>query len=179
VPGYSSRQARVWEYKIATDTLTELARASPAFSVARGSTFLTQAEESSGVIDITSLMTSTPAVGEHYYLATVQARYSTGDFVTVEGGNCSSSMWPQSRRGSSPSPRLRFWRSLGCVAGYGTRSVSRMPGSSEGSSLFFAIRGGWNKSSKSVAAAKATRQGTMKIRSKSGPPSGVVYFSPR
>ncbi|HUR53643.1 MAG TPA: alkaline phosphatase PhoX [Gemmataceae bacterium] len=84
-PGSNIRRAKVWEYDIGSGALTELAQASTVFVTGQPG-FLTTSEESSGVIDITDLMTGTPGVGERFYLSTFQAHFPTGDAETVEGG---------------------------------------------------------------------------------------------
>ncbi len=53
-PGNSPRVAKVWQYDPVTDTLTELAQHDPSRFLAGGANFLTQDEESSGVLDVTS-----------------------------------------------------------------------------------------------------------------------------
>jgi uncharacterized protein YjiK/2',3'-cyclic-nucleotide 2'-phosphodiesterase (5'-nucleotidase family)/Ca2+-binding RTX toxin-like protein len=53
-PGNNPRVAKVWQYDPVTDTLTELAQHDPSRFLAGGANFLTQDEESSGVLDVTS-----------------------------------------------------------------------------------------------------------------------------
>ena len=55
-PGDRSHLAKVWEYDIASDTLKELAAFDPARFTTGGSSFITQDEESSGVLDVTALL---------------------------------------------------------------------------------------------------------------------------
>jgi hypothetical protein len=69
---------RIWSYSIANGTLTEIARHDPARFTPGAPGFLTQDEESSGIIPA-------PFLGEGKYLADVQANYSiTGELV--QGG---------------------------------------------------------------------------------------------
>jgi hypothetical protein len=81
-PGGDARLAKVWDYNPRTDTLTQLAEHDPArFS---GSTPpFTQNEESSGVLDVTSLFN---LPGKFVYLLDTQAHYGFGSAEIVEGG---------------------------------------------------------------------------------------------
>ncbi len=82
--------AKVWEYDIATDGLTEILQHDGSRFASNNPLFgNTNDEEASGVIDVTSFFTAAPLPGEHYYLMDVQAHYTTGyqvDATTVEGG---------------------------------------------------------------------------------------------
>jgi hypothetical protein len=78
-PGAGPRLARVWQYDIASDALEEVAKADPARFETPEPPF-TQAEESSGVIDVSDLL------GEGWYLLDVQAHYANTDPELVEGG---------------------------------------------------------------------------------------------
>ena len=82
-PGNQAHLAKVWEYDIASDTLTEVASYDPAQFMPGAANFITQDEESSGVIDVTALLG-----GEHTraYLLDAQVHASTGDPATVEYG---------------------------------------------------------------------------------------------
>ena len=78
-PGGQAYLARVWQYDPAADALTQIAEHDPArFSPAEG-TPLTIDEESSGVIDVSSIL------GEGWFLADVQAHYAREEAL-VEGG---------------------------------------------------------------------------------------------
>jgi hypothetical protein len=78
-PGNQPYLARVWRYDIATDTVAPIAQHDPTRFAAGGSQFLTQDEESSGIIPLHKIM------GAGWFLAVVQAHYGT-DAELVEGG---------------------------------------------------------------------------------------------
>jgi hypothetical protein len=78
-PGNQSYIARLWVYDIAADILTEVAHHDPARFVPGAANFLTQDEESSGIIDVSAIL------GEGWYLLVQQAHYAT-DAELVEGG---------------------------------------------------------------------------------------------
>ena len=67
-------------YDIETGRLALIARHDPARFVAGGPSFLTQDEESSGVIDASGVL------GEGWYLFDVQAHYTNANSALVEGG---------------------------------------------------------------------------------------------
>ena len=77
--GNDPRLGRVWRYTIATDSFVEIAAFNPAFFATGGASFLTQDEETSGVIDASALL------GNGWYLLDVQAHYAA-DAELVEGG---------------------------------------------------------------------------------------------
>ncbi len=77
--GNSSHNCKVWRYTIATDALELVAQHDPARFVSGGANFLTQNEESSGVIDVSHIL------GEGKYLLDVMAHYGTTTEL-VEGG---------------------------------------------------------------------------------------------
>jgi hypothetical protein len=76
--GNNPHIGKVWLYDPASDTLTDIAHHDESRFLAGGSQFLTQDEESSGVIPA-------PFLGEGKYLIDVQAHYAT-DPELVEGG---------------------------------------------------------------------------------------------
>ncbi len=78
-PGNQAYVARVWLYDIKHDTLTEIAAHDPSRFAVGGADFLTQDEESSGVIDVSEIL------GDGSYLLVQQAHYLT-DTELVEGG---------------------------------------------------------------------------------------------
>ena len=86
-PGNQAYVSKMYEYDIATDKLHEVARFNPAqFDPNAGSpTFITQDEETSGVIDVTNLLGS-GAPGEKVYLYDVQVHAASSDAELVEGG---------------------------------------------------------------------------------------------
>ena len=69
----------VWRYDPADGSVERIAQHDPARFVAGGASFLTQDEESSGIIPA-------PFLGKGAYLLDVQGHYATGDSETVEGG---------------------------------------------------------------------------------------------
>jgi hypothetical protein len=70
---------KVWLYDIASDTMTQVAQHDPDRFSPGGSNFLTQDEESSGVIDAAAIL------GEGWYLLDTQAHYPIPGEL-VEGG---------------------------------------------------------------------------------------------
>ena len=81
-PGNNVRDAKVWEYNPFTDTLTEQAQHDPALFTGPVPPALTNDEESSGVVDVSSLFN---IPGEKTYLLDVQAHYPNGSTL-IEGG---------------------------------------------------------------------------------------------
>src|SRR5439155_12370215 len=79
-PGNPPYLARVWQYNIASDTLTEIATHDPARFAPPPPPPFNQDEESSGVIDASSIL------GTGWYLLDVQAHYPIADPELVEGG---------------------------------------------------------------------------------------------
>ena len=86
-PGNQTYVAKIWLYDIATDKLTEVAHHDPDRFAPGASNFLTQDEESSGVIDASAIL------GEGWYLLDQQAHYST-DPELVEGGQLLAMLIP-------------------------------------------------------------------------------------
>ncbi len=78
-PGNNAYLAKMRLYDPASDSLTEVAKFDPNRFLSGGSGFLTQDEESSGVIDASQIL------GRGWYLADVQAHYAR-DSELVEGG---------------------------------------------------------------------------------------------
>lgn len=78
-PGNQAHLAKIWEYNVATDALTLLATHDSNRFVTGGSSFLTQDEESSGIIDMHSIL------GPGWFLFVDQAHYSIPSPV-MEGG---------------------------------------------------------------------------------------------
>ena len=78
-PGNQPYIAKIWRYEIATDKLVEVAKHDPDRFAPGAAGFLTQDEESSGIIDASSIL------GEGWYLLVQQAHYAT-DAELVEGG---------------------------------------------------------------------------------------------
>jgi Ca2+-binding RTX toxin-like protein len=82
-PGGNDYVARVWDYDIAGDTLSPVATFNPDQFAPGGSQFITNDEESSGVIEVTSLLGDSDT---RAYLLDAQVHKSTGDPATVENG---------------------------------------------------------------------------------------------
>jgi hypothetical protein len=79
-PGGQNYLARIWQYDIASDTLTEVAHHDPDRFAPGGSKFLTIDEESSGIVDAEKIL------GKGWYVFDVQAHYTNPDPELVEGG---------------------------------------------------------------------------------------------
>jgi hypothetical protein len=79
-PGNQPYVAKVWLYDIASGKLALIARHDPARFTQGAAGFLTQDEESSGVIDASEIL------GQSWYLLDVQAHYTNADPALVEGG---------------------------------------------------------------------------------------------
>jgi hypothetical protein len=77
--GNNAHIGKVWLYDPASDTLTEIAHHDESRFLAGGSQFITQDEESSGVIPA-------PFLGEGKYLLDVQSHLLSSDAELVEGG---------------------------------------------------------------------------------------------
>lgn len=86
--GKNSRLGKVWRFDPASKKLTEIASHDPARFTKGAPGFLTEDEESSGVIDVTDLLAKANnryADGRRYFLLNVQAHYDTNTEL-VEGG---------------------------------------------------------------------------------------------
>jgi len=77
--GNNAHIGKIWQYNIATDVLTQVAQHDPARFLSGGALFLTQDEESSGIIDVQHIL------GPGMFLADVQAHFGIAGEV-VEGG---------------------------------------------------------------------------------------------
>jgi hypothetical protein len=77
--GNNPRLGKVWLYDPSSDTLTEIAHHDETRFLAGGSQFLTQDEESSGIIPA-------PFLGAGKYLLDVQAHFASPDSELVQGG---------------------------------------------------------------------------------------------
>ena len=78
-PGNQTHLAKIWQYTIANDQIKLIASHDSSRFIAGGSNFLTQDEESSGVIDVQDIL------GAGNFLLFDQAHYSLGGEL-VEGG---------------------------------------------------------------------------------------------
>jgi hypothetical protein len=77
--GNNAHIGKIWQYNIATDALTQVAQHDPTRFLNGGALFLTQDEESSGIIDVQSIL------GPGMFLADVQAHFTIPGEI-VEGG---------------------------------------------------------------------------------------------
>jgi Ca2+-binding RTX toxin-like protein len=82
-PGGNNYVARVWEYDIATGGFHEIATFNPDQFAPGASNFITNDEESSGVVDVTNLLGDDDT---RAYLLDAQVHKATGDPATVEQG---------------------------------------------------------------------------------------------
>jgi serralysin len=82
-PGNNAYVARVWKYDIANGSFTEVGTFNPDQFAPGGSEFITQDEESSGVVDVTGLLGDSDT---HAYLLDAQVHLATGNPATVEQG---------------------------------------------------------------------------------------------
>lgn len=71
---------KVWLYDLTSDELTQLAEHDPALFTPGAPGFITQDEETSGVIDVSSIL------GEGWYLLDDQVHAASSDTELVEGG---------------------------------------------------------------------------------------------
>ena len=86
--GNNPRLGKIWQFNPATRKLSEIAAHDAARFTKGAPGFLTEDEESSGVIEVTDLLAKASkryADGRRYFLLTVQAHYAT-DAELVEGG---------------------------------------------------------------------------------------------
>ena len=82
-PGNSARISKVWLYAIETREFIQVAAHNPKFfdgSTPNNPSFLTQDEESSGIIDAAEVL------GEGWFLLDVQVHKANPDVELVEGG---------------------------------------------------------------------------------------------
>ncbi len=79
-PGNQAHLAKVWQYDIDDDEISLVAQHDPDRFTAGAANFLTQDEESSGIIDASDIL------GNGWFLLAVQAHYNPGDAELVEGG---------------------------------------------------------------------------------------------
>ena len=91
-PGNQAHIAKIWRYSINQDTLTLQAEHDPERFIPGAPSFLTQDEESSGIIDVSDIL------GEGWFLLDVQAHYNIGDAELVEGGQLLAMHIPPGRK---------------------------------------------------------------------------------
>lgn len=82
-PGNQNYIAKVWEYDIATDALIQIAGFDPAHFTPGEPGFITRDEESSGVVDVTSILGDSDT---RAYLLDAQVHAATGNPATLEQG---------------------------------------------------------------------------------------------
>lgn len=90
-PGAQDYLAQIWRYDINTDMLLPVARHDPDLFTPGRPLFLTRDEESSGIIDMESIL------GRGWFLVDVQAHYNIGDAELVEGGQLLALYLPPNR----------------------------------------------------------------------------------
>lgn len=86
--GNNPRLGRIWQFSPATETLVPLAQHDPSRFLLGAPGFLTQDEESSGIIEVTDLFTGVAGYDvdwNRYFLLDVQAHYGL-DAEIVQGG---------------------------------------------------------------------------------------------
>ena len=82
-PGNNSRISKIWLYQVGTGVLIQVAEHNPKFfdsTVMNNSSFITQDEESSGIIDARHIL------GDGWFLLDVQVHKTSSDPELVEGG---------------------------------------------------------------------------------------------
>ena len=89
--GNNAHNGKTWRYDIAADTLTVIAEHDATRFITGGARFLTQDEESSGIVDVSDIL------GDGWFLVDVQAHYAT-DAELVEGGQLLLLFDPTSRK---------------------------------------------------------------------------------
>lgn len=77
--GNQAHIGKIWQHNIATDQLVEVTHHDPDRFAPGGANFLTQDEESWGIINVSAIL------GEGWFLLDVQAHYSISGEL-VEGG---------------------------------------------------------------------------------------------
>ena len=93
-PGGNPYLARIYRYDVRSDTLTTVAEHDPERFLPGGEhPFLTQDEESSGIVDVSAIL------GAGWYLGDVQAHYAQPDPELVEGGQLFALHVPPGRTG--------------------------------------------------------------------------------
>jgi hypothetical protein len=90
-PGNQSHIAKLWLYNIGNRTMMLQAEHDPNRFTPGSPGFLTQDEESSGIIDASDIL------GEGWFLLDVQAHYNAGDDELVEGGQLMAVRVPAGR----------------------------------------------------------------------------------
>ncbi len=109
-PGNAAHIAKIWEYRTATDEFIEIGKHDPNRFISGAPSFLTTDEESSGVIDVSSIL------GPGMFLLDQQAHYAiTGELV--EGGQLLAMYNPDSETGDYiATDTIRVNTNSGCAA---------------------------------------------------------------
>ena len=89
--GNNAHIGKIWRYNIVNDTLNLVAEHDPARFAPGAPDFLTQDEESSGIIDVSDIL------GEGWFLLDVQAHYGISGEL-VEGGQLLALHYPAGRK---------------------------------------------------------------------------------
>jgi hypothetical protein len=87
--GNNARLGKIWMYTVEDNTMLEVAAHDPKFFQTGGANFLTQDEESSGIIPAFDIL------GDGWFLMDVQAHYGLPDNGLVEGGQLLAVYIPQ------------------------------------------------------------------------------------
>jgi hypothetical protein len=87
-PGNNDRIAKLWRYNTATDKLVLLAQHDPERFTPGAAGFITQDEESSGIIDVSDIL------GAGWYLLGVQVHKASADAELAEGGQLVALYFP-------------------------------------------------------------------------------------
>jgi hypothetical protein len=90
-PGARDYLATIWRYTIATDTMEPIARHDADRFTSTGEGYLTNDEESSGIIDVSEIL------GDGWFLLDVQAPYDVGDAELIAGGQLLAMHVPRGR----------------------------------------------------------------------------------
>jgi hypothetical protein len=91
-PGNQSYIAKIWQYDVSRRSLTTIAEHDPERFAPGAAGFLTQDEESSGIIDVSDIL------GEGWFLLDVQSHRSVGDAELVEDGQLLAMHVPPGRK---------------------------------------------------------------------------------
>ncbi|HEV8592215.1 MAG TPA: hypothetical protein VGQ55_08935, partial [Pyrinomonadaceae bacterium] len=89
--GNNAHLGKIWRYSIANDTLNPLAEHDSNLFLSGSPDFLTQDEESSGIIDLSDIL------GEGWFLLDVQAHYGISGEL-VEGGQLIALHYPPGKK---------------------------------------------------------------------------------
>ena len=90
--GNNAHLGKIWRYSIENDTLNPLAEHDPNRFLSGSSNFVTQDEEASGIIDVSSIL------GDGWFLLVVQAHHNLGDSELVEGGQLLALHYPPGKK---------------------------------------------------------------------------------